>query len=193
LTLGIALRFAEYWGAPSFWHDEAALACNISQRSFSELLQPLAFDQGAPLGFLALQRGVFLLLGGSERALRLLPFLSGIAALLVFPRVARSYLSWRGALIALALFALGGPVVHYGAQLKQYSSDLFFCLVLWGCAGDCLHRFRTDGAIRLCRWAVVGILALCCSHPAAFVLAGGAPMRSFAFAVAPGGVWPNLP
>lgn len=132
IVAGVVLRLAQFLPERSFWHDEAALACNLSQRSFAQLMEPLDYNQGAPLGFLFAQRAVYLTLGGSERALRLLPFLCGVAALLVFPWVARQYVSVNAVVIALALFALGRPLTYYAGELKQYSGDVLVALILLG-------------------------------------------------------------
>ena len=57
IATGAALRLWQYFGNPSFWIDEIALAQNILHRSLLSLLgEPLAFDQVAPPGFLAAAR-----------------------------------------------------------------------------------------------------------------------------------------
>ena len=54
MLLGAALRLWQWGAEGSLWLDEIVLSRNILSRSVSELVQyPLAFDQVAPLGFLA--------------------------------------------------------------------------------------------------------------------------------------------
>ncbi len=47
IFLGVALRLAQYLANRSLWLDESYIALNIVQRSFSQLLQPLDFNQAA--------------------------------------------------------------------------------------------------------------------------------------------------
>src|SRR5512139_456910 len=81
---GILLRLRQYLTGRSLWMDEAMLALNIVNRSFGELLKPLDYDQGAPLGFLMVEKLFNLLLGRSEYALRLFPLLVGILSIWLF-------------------------------------------------------------------------------------------------------------
>jgi hypothetical protein len=172
LGLGVGLRLAEYWPERSLWHDEAALAFNLQTRSFAELLQPLDYNQGAPIGFLMLEKLVVQGLGNGERALRLVPFLCSVAALLIFPWVARRYVPRNAVLLAVALLALGRPAAYYGAQLKQYSGDLLVALLLLGVAAVARYRLDNRSSRHLLGWAVLGALAVWFSHSSVFVLAG---------------------
>jgi hypothetical protein len=52
MGLGVALRFAQYLANRSLWLDEAFLALNVVQRSFSQLFQPLDDEQVAPIAYL---------------------------------------------------------------------------------------------------------------------------------------------
>jgi hypothetical protein len=176
LALGVLLRVLQYWPERPFSHDEAALAVNLAQRSYGQLLQPLDFNQGAPVGFLFLQRSIYVTLGGSEHALRLVPFLCGIAALLVFPGVARQYVGANAALIAVVLFALGRPLIYYSAELKQYASDVLLALLLLGCAAAAYRRLERGLPAPTFLWGVLGAAALWFSHSAVFILAGTATM-----------------
>ena len=93
ITLGVAARTAHFFANRSLWLDEAMLGLNIGERSFAELLQPLAFNQAAPLGFLWLEKLAVTLLGVSEMALRLFPLLAGIFGLFVFAVLGRRLLA----------------------------------------------------------------------------------------------------
>ena len=68
----------------SLWADEAVLALNIVNRSYWELLQPLDYEQGAPVGFLLVEKLAIGVFGNNEYALRLFPLLSGIISLFLF-------------------------------------------------------------------------------------------------------------
>ena len=87
----------QYVSHASLWIDEAALARNIIDRPVSALFFPLDYAQVAPPGFLLIQKAVVLTIGASEYALRLFPLLCGVAALLVFARLAHYLLdAWAG-------------------------------------------------------------------------------------------------
>ena len=71
------------------WGDEAFLAINFLTRDFAGLALPLEFDQIAPPGFLWAEWSIARWLGSGELALRLIPFLAGVASLLLFWRFCR--------------------------------------------------------------------------------------------------------
>ena len=56
ILFGTLLRLTQYLSNRSLWLDEANLALNIVNRSFLQLLKPLDNNQGAPIGFLMLER-----------------------------------------------------------------------------------------------------------------------------------------
>ena len=76
--LGCLLRLIQYGLNRSLWMDEAYLALNILHRSWAGLFQTLDNHQGAPVIFLLLEKSAVHLLGSSDYALRLLPFLAGL-------------------------------------------------------------------------------------------------------------------
>src|SRR6476661_11065301 len=85
VAAGIALRCSQYSFDRSLFLDEAFVATNIAHRSVAELCQPLEFDQRAPAGFLAGVKLATLALGRSDLVLRLLPLISGIVSVVLFP------------------------------------------------------------------------------------------------------------
>ncbi len=84
VALGIILRLRQYLANRSLWLDEAMLALNIIHKDFGELVGKLDYEQGAPLGFILLEKLAATLIGDGERALRLLPLLAGCASLVLF-------------------------------------------------------------------------------------------------------------
>ena len=81
------LRLRQYLTGRSLWADEAMLALNIVTRDFAGMFQPLDYDQGAPIGFLLVEKLFHALLGKHELALRLFPLLVGLISLWLFYRL----------------------------------------------------------------------------------------------------------
>ena len=177
---GILLRLRQFTLNLSFWLDEAMLALNITNRNFAGLARPLDYDQGAPLGFLWLVKAFEIVLGNHEYSLRLLPFLAGCLALPVCWLLARQIVRPVGVLFALLLLAVSGYVISYAAQVKQYGLDMTIALLLYLFGMRLLRREHICpvgvpcGHFQKDAWllAALGALAIWCSHPAVFVLAG---------------------
>src|SRR5947208_22979 len=89
VVIGLALRLWLLLMNHSLWLDESSLALSILAGSFVELLFPLANGQAAPVGFLWLAKAVTVIAGSSEVSLRLVPFLAGSGAVLVFAAICR--------------------------------------------------------------------------------------------------------
>jgi hypothetical protein len=168
-TLGIVFRLRQYLFDRSLWLDEALLVLNIIHRSPSELLKPLDYHQGAPLGFLALEKAAVLVFGTSEAVLRLVPFLSGVLSMILFVFVSRRFLAPAAAMIAVGLFAISDPLIYYSAEAKQYSSDVALAMFLFWLAGYVLER--ESSVVRALIVSIPGAIVLWFSQPAAFVLA----------------------
>ena len=117
-------------GARPLWLDEQMIAIYLRDRSLAELAGPLWLGQGAPFGWLALQRAALDSLGASERVLRLAPLLFGCGLLAVAAWVGRRTMSWSGAAVFVLLCAMGQWVSHYPFELERYSADAFWGLLL---------------------------------------------------------------
>ncbi len=170
LALGSGLRLYFYLLNRSLWFDEALLALNLVDRSFAELLQPLENNQGAPLGFLMVQKAVISTLGNRDYLLRLFPLLGGLASLPLFYLAARRFLQPFAVQAALWLMAISPPLIYYASENKQYSTDVFFAVLLLWLAGRYLQNPTHDR--KLVWLAICGAVALWFSHPSLFVLAG---------------------
>jgi hypothetical protein len=170
VVIGLAFRLARYFAHNSLWHDESTLALNLVGKTFGGLLKPLDYGQGAPVGFLMLEKVCVTWFGTSEYALRLVPQLAGLISVPLFYRVARRVLGCGGTLVALAIFAGSDSLVQYSAEVKQYSLDVAVGLGLWWLGLKALQ----DAVGR--RWwvglALAGAVAVWLSHPALFVLGG---------------------
>ncbi|MDQ2765814.1 MAG: glycosyltransferase family 39 protein [Gemmatimonadota bacterium] len=188
VAIGVALRTWQYLSDTSMWFDELSIARNITERSFGQLLsQPLGFQQTAPIGFLAMLKITSKILGPSDLALRLFPFLCGIASVFVFCRVARRTLSGSAVPIAVAIFALSPPLIRYSAELKQYGCDVLAILVLTLVGLSLCTRTPT---VRECvRAGLIGAFTILFSQAAVLVLAGIGAALTLRFALR----WRELP
>jgi hypothetical protein len=166
---GFVLRLRQYLTGRSLWADEAMLALNIVDRSWVGLLKPLDYDQGAPIGFILVEKILNRLLGRNEFALRLFPLLVGLASLWMFYLLLRHFTSGPGLLIPLALFALNPRLIYYSSEVKQYIVDVAATITLLLIAA---RLFDHSSQKRLGGLAIAGILALWFSHPSLFLLAG---------------------
>jgi hypothetical protein len=162
----VALGFAAFdvflWaGGRPLWLDEEMLALNLRDRNVTELGGALWLGQSAPFGWLVLGRGLLALFGTDERVLRLLPMLFGCGLLATALWAGRHLLSPWGAALFVLLCAVGRWVAHYRFELKHYSADAFWGLLLpvlaiWILKQES-HVERTRG---IARWWLAAILGL---------------------------------
>ena len=167
--LAIGLRLIEYARNRSLWLDEGSLLRNLTNTPILPIWRPLRNAQLAPAGFLSLERLIAQTLGHSNYALRLVPLISGIVAVLIFQRIAKNLLRPRAVTTALALFALSYDPIYYSVELKQYSSDLAISL---GCFWTALLAAEGLNPRRTISLALLALLAPWFSHPSVFTITG---------------------
>lgn len=163
VAAGIALRLRQYAAGLSLWLDEAMLANNVLGRDWQALFTvPLADEQAAPLGFLAVLKLLVTLLGESEQVLRLWPLTASCLTLLLLPLLLRRLLPPLPALAVLTIIAGTETSVFYATAVKQYASDLLWTVLLLLPA---VYGKR--------RWLLVAAaVAPWCAHPAPFIVGG---------------------
>ena len=66
VAVGAILRIRQYLAGRSLWIDEAMLALNILNRSYEGLFKKLDYYQGAPIGFLLIQKAVTNFIGEGD-------------------------------------------------------------------------------------------------------------------------------
>lgn len=169
ILTGILFRLRQYLTGRSLWVDEAMLALNIVNRSVLDLFKPLDYDQGAPIGFLLIEKIFNLAPGRNEYALRLFPLIAGIAAIVLFYLLLKRTTSGAGLLTALALFVFNPRLIYYSSEVKQYIVDVAVTLGLLLLVLHILEEHPQRGDF--IRLALAGFAALWLSHPALFVLA----------------------
>lgn len=171
IGLGIVLRLVQYLYNRSLWLDEASLALNLIEKTFSELLQPLDYGQAAPPGFLLVAKVLINTFGAGEYVLRLFPFVAGIFSLVIFYAVARRVLSQRGVIIALGLFAISDPLIRYSSEFKQYSSDVAIVLGIYLMGLIWLEQ-KSRFVLYTFLFTSIGSILIWFSHPSIFFLSG---------------------
>lgn len=168
MALAALVRFAIFLQSRDLFLDEVNLARNLYERGYSDLLHPLDYEQFAPPLFLWIAKTSSLLFGFSEMALRLFPYLSSIASILLLVYLIDLLLDKKYAIYPLALFAGGYLFLHYGTELKQYSSDFMVTLLLLIAALKSDKHFREKKF--LLAWILIGSIAIWLSMPAIFIL-----------------------
>ncbi len=168
---GAVLRVAQYLANRSLWVDESYIALNVIERSFAGLLEPLFHNQAAPIGYLWTSRLAVVLFGTSEYALRLVPLVAGLVALVLFMFLAKRILATDVVPWALGLFAVSDRLIYYSSEVKQYSSDVAVALALLLCAMSLLTDELTWK--RVTALSLAGAAGIWMAHPAIFVAAGG--------------------
>jgi len=167
LVLGVAWRALRYFSQFPIWGDEAFVCLNLLDRDYLGLARPLRFLQVAPILFLWSELTAYRLLGGSELALRFLPFLAGLGSLFLFWRLVRMTLPPIAGTIAVGFLAVAYYPVRHSCEVKPYAFDLFFALALIVVATRWLRqpeRLRWLGGL-----ALLVPFALGLSYPAVFV------------------------
>ena len=115
---------------------------NLVNRSFPGLFQPLDYNQGAPLGFLLIEKAVIGLLGSKDYILRLFPLMAGLASIPLMYYVSRKYGKGLASYISLGLFAVSTQLIYYSSELKQYSSDVLMTLILMLVFPKCMEKME---------------------------------------------------
>jgi len=140
---GSLLLIAQWAGGRPLWLDEEMIAIDLRDRSLRGLAGSLSLGQTAPYGWLVVQRLVLLVAGGGERSLRFVPVLFGVGTLAAAAWIGRRWLNAAGATALVLLCATGRWLTFYLLELKPYSADAFFALLLPALAVDAASRQRT--------------------------------------------------
>lgn len=131
ILTGLFLRIYFYSIERPLWNDEAALALNIIERKSLGLLLPLNFNQVAPFMFLLISKLIGASFNYSELALRFFPLLCSIGAIPLFFYVSTKFFNNKLQIItANVMFNLSFNICYFAQELKQYSSDLLFTLII---------------------------------------------------------------
>ena len=114
----------------SLWLDEAMLALNIVNRTYSELASPLSHNQIAPILFLWIEKTIAYFFNYSEYGLRFFPLLCYWFNIILFYRLIKKIFTSTIVLISLlSLFCFNYWLLLYGTDVKQYITDVSVMLI----------------------------------------------------------------
>ncbi len=144
----IAIDIYQWRAALPLWVDEEMIALNLRDRSMSDLAGGLWLGQSAPFGWLILERAAMALFGTGEAAMRLVPLLFGIATVGAAAVVGQRWMGRIAAAVFVVMCWIGPQLSHYRFELKHYTADVLFGLLLpfvavWAIeAGSMVDRAR---------------------------------------------------
>ncbi|MFC7357643.1 glycosyltransferase family 39 protein [Jejudonia soesokkakensis] len=168
IFVGISAAFLQAGLNRSLWLDEGKLATNIITRDFLGLLEPLDSNQVAPIGFLLLQKLLTNLFGNKDFVLRFLPFLAFLLTLLYAFKSSRLlFKSVTVSLLATAILSLNYKLLYYSWEVKQYSLDVFICVLLLYYSLSILNTSTTK---KLIVYTIMGVLSIWLSNISVIVL-----------------------
>jgi hypothetical protein len=163
LGLAVLFRLSDL-GARNLWTDEAWVALAALAPTPGEAL---TLGRSTPPFYILTLWSLVQMLGGSEAVLRSLSFAFGVGTVVLFWVLARRLTTPAASLLGLALVAVSPVLVYFSKELKQYSGDAFFAVLVVWLAERLTERPSNAGWLAL---ALVGPLALGFSHGAVFVL-----------------------
>lgn len=128
----VAFRTSVWINEAGFFGDEGGLIINLQTRNFSRLFLPLDFGQCCPPFILCLFKFVYMLYGLNETALRFLPYLFGILSCVLAFCVGKKIFKFASSsLLFASLMVVNNNLIYYSQEFKQYSSDVFFSLLIF--------------------------------------------------------------
>jgi len=164
-VLGVAVLL-RLWdlGERNLWTDEAWVALAALAPSPGEAL---TLGRSTPPFYILSLWVLAQVFGGSEAVLRSLSFGFGVGAVILFWFAVRRLVPPATSLVGLTLVAVSPILVYFSKELKQYSGDAFFAVLVVWLAERLKDRPDNSAWLSL---ALMGSVALGFSHGAVFVL-----------------------
>lgn len=162
---GLVLRVWHYVANHTIWYDESVLLVNVMDKDFAGLLGPMHHAVAAPPLFVWLLKLIHVTVGDVPYVWRAVPFVSGVAGLLLTVPLARRLFEPATAVLAVGLVAVSDCAVWLGCCVKPYAGDAAIVTALL------LYLRMSDGwpaAKRLVVLAVAAPLVLCFSYTSVF-------------------------
>ncbi len=151
-------------------YDESRVVMNLLERNYAELLQPLDYDQGAPVGFLWLHKAMIDWVSFSEWGLRLPTLIAGLLIPWLVWDAARRLADPMAGTLAVLMVIFHREIGLYVPEVKQYAFDCAATagmLWVWSRLPEGRHSFRVWLGL-----AVMGLILPWLSHAALFGMAG---------------------
>lgn len=167
IFLGVFLSFYQFIFNRNLWLDEAMLALNIISKSFTELLQPLASNQVAPIGFLFIEKFFAITFSNSDYSFRIFPLLSFYLSIPFFYLLSKQFTkNTFFAYAATALFSINLMLLYYSTEVKQYSTDVLVSIVILYTTLNLNSRSSKSLAL----YVIVGMISIWFSNTAVIIL-----------------------
>jgi hypothetical protein len=170
---GVVVRLRQYTSGRSLWLDESMITANLLDRSVRQLFHPLGLQQGAPIGWLLVEKSSIHVFGSHELSLRLFSFVAGVAVLVLTWDVSRRLLHPRSAALAVLLVALSPALIRFSSEVKQYSTDAAAAMTIVDVSIALVQSGLARLSLRRALLSGIAIGASCLiSHTAVFVTLG---------------------
>ncbi len=125
VAVAAAVRIRYFALGRGYWRDELSLVQNLDTRGFVALTRQLGDATTAPPLFLWAVKAGMLVGLTSEPAMRILPFVAGLAVLPTTAILARrTGVGWGWTAVPIAAIAFVPQIVFFSAQLKPYTLDM---------------------------------------------------------------------
>jgi hypothetical protein len=170
VVVGLFLRARGYlWKVPAFWLDECSWAMLLVEQPLIELAL-------RPIGFMLVSRWLAQAFSLSEPVLRAMPWLAGLATVLIAPPLARRLFTTAAArLLFVFVIALHPCAIDFSKEYKPYSVSLALHAALLLAALAYYESGRGKHLAWLLGVAVVGgpfAQDLVFAYPSVYLLAG---------------------
>jgi len=171
IAVGLVIRLKILIQNRSLFIDEASLARNLCERSYSGFFTNLSYEQYAPPLFMVECKLVTQIFGNLEWAMRLIPFVAGLGSMWLLWLLLRD---WIGSpvvrIYGLSLFCFSFFAIRYGTEFKQYSGDAFLALAFtWLAWRDKDAEWERRKTLE---WVGLGCMGIWYSMPLVFTLSG---------------------
>lgn len=146
LLLKVLIYRTDVWfSEPGFFGDEGSLITNLQYRNFLQLFLPLDENQCCPPFVMCIFKLTYMFFGLNETALRFFPYVSGVASFILAFFVGKKVFKFRSSILVLLSFlAYHMELIYYSQEFKQYSSDVFFALLILYVFLECKDKISTN-------------------------------------------------
>ena len=170
VVLGWVFALGRYVARLGLRYDESRVTLNLLERNYVELLQPLDYQQGAPVGFLWVHKAMIDWVSFSEWGLRLPTLIAGLLIPCLIWDAARRLANPMAGALAVLMVIFHREIGLYVPEVKQYAFDCATTAgLLWA------WSLLPEGRLSFRIWVGLGLMGLVLpwlSHAALFGLAG---------------------